>query len=388
MSSPAENLPLPISLINAQELLDEALIELAAAPVWAFDLEFDRDRYSYGFNLCLIQIATPDVVFIIDPLAIADLQPLFREFEHSAALKLCYSCGEDLRLLHSLKCYPTHIADVEIYAKLLNYDKTSMANMLLLLMNVEISKSLQKINWGNRPMSSAQVQYAAGDVIWLMELHRLLVADADEKGVGFFAQQEQILLNEQRYDLTPKTYFLKPNDEKYLSPHRQYVLNAAFAWRDDMARNFNKPAHQIMSEDTLRMFVLDEIGPTAFLDQSGLHPQLRKPLQMKALYAALSQWHAEAANNGLSKKREFLEPTSSPAIREERARNKMLVWQPIQQHIMHKYGENAMRSMLSSTLVDGILNGKTSISQLKPPYKQALIHEAAEVLGVAVSLWQ
>ncbi|HSR37930.1 MAG TPA: hypothetical protein VLL95_03370, partial [Phnomibacter sp.] len=76
---------------------------LRQSTVFAFDLEFDRDRYTYGFDLCLMQVATPEVCFLIDPLSKINLQPLFEVFTLPAIRKLVHCPGEDLRLLHSLQ---------------------------------------------------------------------------------------------------------------------------------------------------------------------------------------------------------------------------------------------------------------------------------------------
>ena len=375
------------TFINSDELLQDAIKKLMAAPVLAFDLEFDRDRYSYGFTLCLVQIATKEDVFIIDPLAIDNLRPLLDCFEQSPAQKLCYSCGEDLRLLHSLNCYPGQVVDVEIFAKLLNYERTSLAAILLELMEVEINKSLQKVNWASRPLTEAQLHYAAGDVVYLMELHSKLVDLASTGGILEFAHQEMTLLNGVRYDMSLKTYFLKPNDERYLSPHAQYVLNAGFVWRDAMARAFNKPTHQIMPEIALRELILENINIYDWLSQRGLHPHLRKESTVRELSANIQLWHQEADLKGLSQKRMVSEYSNTPSTRDLRAAQKIEVWQPIQQHILERFGERTMRFMLSTTQVEAILNGRTPVNQMQPPYRRMLITDATRDLGLDITPW-
>jgi len=378
---------MPVRNISNPPQLDGLLPVLDAAHTWAFDLEFDRDRYSYGFNLCLLQIATPEVVFIVDPIAIDDLEPLYRLFETAKAKKLCYSSGEDLRLLHSLNCFPTNLEDLEIYTKLLNHERTSLSATLQGLLSIELDKSMQKVNWGKRPLSAAHLEYAAADVAHLFALHGLLQSLAAQKQLLPYVQDEMALLNSFRYDMSPKTWFLKPNDERFLSPYQQQVLNKGLMWRDALARKLNKPSFQIMPEDAMRNLVLDDLEPEVFLNEPGLHPQLRKSSTLDALYDALDQWHAEASSQGWSKKKAAFEAGSTPQMREQRARDKATVWQPIQQHLAGRFGEHAMRFLLSSTQVDALLNGRLTLANLQPPYRKALIVEAAAASGADVSAW-
>ncbi|MFN4152481.1 MAG: ribonuclease D, partial [Candidatus Sericytochromatia bacterium] len=119
-----------IEYINNNKLLDSCIKYLSSVNSFAFDLEFDHYRFSYGFNLCLIQIATDKRCFVIDPISKIDLNPLFDLFEDEKILKIVHSSGEDLRLLNQMNCYPKNLFDTDIVTKFLNYDLTSLSAML------------------------------------------------------------------------------------------------------------------------------------------------------------------------------------------------------------------------------------------------------------------
>lgn len=378
--------------ITEQAQLEHCIEKLQGATIVAFDLEFDRDRYTYGFDLCLIQIATPTECFVIDPLAEIHLDPLFRMLENKAIRKLVHCPGEDLRLLHSLKCYPTNLADTEVYAKLLNYEQTSLSNMLTATSGIALNKKLQTSNWGKRPLTDAQLEYAAADVMYLFDLEKKLRNEAIEKGVLEMVEQEFSLLNETVYTLEPKENFIKKNDRQFMSPYDQYVLNELFKYRDALARQKNKPAHQIMPEDVLRLLAYKKIVVADLPAQSGIHPMLRSS---KELLLLANKWdeihqHANAAN--LSKRREGQafseEERKAFEHKKQQLENARLqVFQPIQKWISHKYGEQTMRYILSSTLVNDILRGEAKLSVIKPPYRFALIKQAASELGVDIFPW-
>ncbi|TAD86701.1 MAG: ribonuclease D [Bacteroidetes bacterium] len=379
--------PSAVRTVSNVPQLNAMLPILADASTWAFDLEFDRDRYSYGFNLCLMQIATPEMVWIVDPIAIEDLQPLYRLFETATARKLCYSSGEDLRLLHSLQCFPSQLVDLEIYAKLLNHERTSLAAMLLGLLGIELDKSLQKVNWGKRPLSQAHLNYAAADVAHLFALDEAFQLQAQQQQLAPFVAEEMLHLNGFRHDMSPKTWFLKTSDERFLSPYQQQVLNQGLVWRDAMARKLNKPAFQIMPEEAMRNLILDDLEPDEFLNQPGLHPKVRLPSTLNGLYEALDRWHADATNQGWSKKKTAFELGATPQMRDQRAQQKTTIWQPIQQHLAKQYGEHTMRFLLSSTQIDALLNGKVVVGGLQPAYRKTLILDAARATGADLSAW-
>ena len=61
--------------IDTPSSLDDFCQQLGAAAWIALDTEFLREKTYYP-KLCLLQIATPEVVACIDPIALDDLSPL------------------------------------------------------------------------------------------------------------------------------------------------------------------------------------------------------------------------------------------------------------------------------------------------------------------------
>jgi len=363
-----------LTYITSQPQLDECVATLHQATELAFDLEFDRDRYTYGFDLCLVQIATPENCFVIDPLAEINLETLFRMFENKAIKKLVHCPGEDLRLLHSLNCYPTNLVDTEVYAKLLNYEQTSLSNMLTITSGIALNKKLQTSNWGKRPLTDAQLEYAAADVLYLFALEEKLRKEAIEKNVIDMVDQEFAVLNEIVYTLEPKENFIKKNDRQFMSPYDQYLLNELFKYRDSLARMKNKPAHQIIPETVLRLIAYKKIVVNDLPSQAGIHPMLRNAKELSLLAKRWDDIHKEADAAKLSKRREGQAYTDEERQAFEHNKQqlenaRLQVFQPIQQWIAGKYGEQTMRFILSSTLINDILRGEAisvSIASIFP----------------------
>jgi ribonuclease D len=365
---------------------------LRHSTVFAFDLEFDRDRYTYGFDLCLMQVATPEVCFLIDPLGKIDLQPLFEVFTLPQIRKLVHCPGEDLRLLHSLQCYPVNLVDTEVMAKLLNYEQTSLSNMLLLHCGISIDKKLQTSNWGRRPLSDAQLQYAASDVIYLFELEKKLLALVEEKKVQWAVEAEMLHLNSLRFNLEDRQDFLKKNDRVFMSPYDQYVLNELFRWRDQLARQKNKPAHQIMAEEVLRQVAYGKLPAAQVPAQHGVHPVLKSGEMISKLEQSFKAFHAQAKASGLSRKRAGQGLTEEERMQLEKSKQeteaaKKQIFQPIQQHLCQQWGEHAARFLFSTTLVNDILRGAIRIGFMQPAYRSELVKQAAQHLAIDISPW-
>ncbi|QGW29756.1 ribonuclease D [Phnomibacter ginsenosidimutans] len=382
----------PLLYVTNAAQLQQALQDLHAATVVAFDLEFDRDRYTYGFDLCLIQMATPEACFVIDPLAGLDLKPLYQFFETPGIRKLVHCPGEDLRLLHSLACYPTDLVDTELYAKLLNYEQTSLSNLLQLKCDVQLNKKLQTSNWGKRPLSDGQLHYAAADVIYLFELENILQQEATEKGLMPFVAEEFAQLNTVRYTLEARQNFLKKNDLQFMSPYDQYVLNELLRFRDDLARQKNKPAHQIIPEELVRQIAYRKMEPADILSQHGVHPILKSD---RGVYMLEQQWkkiNAAAHAQQLPRRRNGQPLSEEDRLRFEQKKlaqenAKAHIFQPIQQAIAAKYGEHAQKFLMSSSLVNDWLKGDQRINQLKLNYRKQLIQDVAQEIGVDITAW-
>lgn len=391
MSLPNANAPAtptpPIQFISNQRKLEDCASRLADQPSFSFDLEFDRDRYFYGFTLALVQLATPEQCFVIDPLEDIDLESLYLLFENPDIQKLMHSGGEDIRLLHALQCYPKNLYDTEIPARLLNIEQTSLAASLKEVLGIELQKDQQKSNWLKRPLSREQVQYAANDVLYLYPLQQKLEAEIKVKGLTDLLYSEEAALSLADYTPEVKTWFLKKDDERHLSPYDQHILNALFVFRDKTAQELNKPAYQVMDEQLLRGLAFGDLAPEDLPDAKGLHHRLRSFGFVKDIKQTLQSAKSFAATEKLPTTLQGRTPLTPEqrAARDKGERDKEVLFLPIQQALGQRLGQFAARYLLSNGMVGNIVTGRIRLSDL-PPARQALIRETAAGLGLEGSL--
>jgi ribonuclease D len=379
------------SLIATTEAFHTCIEALRHVPSLAFDLEFDANLRRYGVTLGLIQIALPDDrSFLIDPLVKElDLALLWRLFEDPSIQKLVHSPGEDLRLLHSLGCFPQNVYDTEITARLLDYEHTSLTRMLEGKLNVTISGGQQRSNWLQRPLTHEQIIYAAADALHLHALKRILDEEAAARGLTAFVEDEQAALARARYDKAPRTTFLKPLDERNFSPHQQHILQALLSQRDAWAREANRPLFKVADDSALRAMV--EAGRTPRTENA--KAALVAPYNSDDYAGVLVETYETAAREADARRLSHGAAQRPRMTREQRqareqgARDRTEKFPPVQAALAQEYGTFAARYLLSNTTVESITKGETSLTRMDRPYRRRVILEKAAALGIDLSLY-
>jgi len=381
---------LPVIYVSTAEALNSCIHQLAQADEIAFDLEFDRDNYTYGFTLCLMQIASITHCYLIDPAADLDIAMIFPLLQDPAIQKVVHCSSEDLRLLHSLKCYPVNLVDTELYAKLLNYERTSLGALIQQLFGIELDKKMQKVNWVLRPLRPEQLDYAANDVLYLLPMKAELERQAAGKNILPFLQEENHLLAATIHQLEPKDNFLKKSDLLYLSPYHQYVLNGLFRYRDRIAQEQNKPAHYIMNEETVRNLASNKIKQTDWQYTKGIHPAVKSNEGRDKLFNCINKLRSDAHEKNLSHKRNYPDTPNGHflTVKAKWEQVKASTFTKIQNDIAAHYGEHAMRFIFSTATVNAIVQGQLKIGGIKTPYKQMLVRNTAQKLGIDLTEYE
>ena len=163
----------PIVFIDNESDLIEALEELLLEKIIGIDTEFDW-RNTYYPNLSLIQISTNKKIFLIDYLKLSCMLELKKIFENKKIIKVFHSARSDITVLSccsELKF--SNCFDVQIAEKFLsNEDLKSYAKIVSKYLSIKIDKSETNSNWMRRPFTKSQINYAANDVRFLIEIYK------------------------------------------------------------------------------------------------------------------------------------------------------------------------------------------------------------------------
>ncbi len=375
--------------IDTQEQLDDCTQFLAQQTTLAIDLEFDKNRYRYGFNLCLVQVYAGERCYLIDPLVDGiDLSGLYKVLEDPAVQNVVYSFGEDLRLLHSLGCFPKNTYDLAITLRLLNYPPASLANVLGEQLDVEISKAAQKSNWFTRPLSEKQMDYAACDVLYLFKLQALLEKEVAASGVADWIEEENAYIDTLSYADIDNNVYLKEKDKYGLSEHEYYLFEQLMGFREELAKHYNRPSYQVLDKEYLHELAQRPNQIHRFDKIRGIYKALKNEAFKDRLWANFERYAKESEEQGLSKTENAFKRLSMEENqlrrqhRKERDEIKRKIFKPIQAKIAENQGEQVVTYILGNRLMDDLAEGKTEGLR---DYKRQLIEQYAQELGLDIS---
>jgi ribonuclease D len=242
-----------IQYINRPEQLLPLCEQILQEPWIALDTEFLREKTYYP-KFCLLQIAAPDWVACVDPLAIADLTPLVDAIYNPNITKVLHSCRQDLEIFFQITGkIPGPIFDTQIAAPLLGFQENPGYAMLVSsFLNINLSKAHTRADWTERPLSQDQIQYAADDVIYLCKIYTIMCEQLEKLGrLNWLESDFALLNNPELYQLSPENAWLKIRGKNKLTGRQLSILQALSEWRERTAQTENKPRNWLFPDDML-----------------------------------------------------------------------------------------------------------------------------------------
>lgn len=226
------------------------------AEIMAIDTEFIRTNTFYP-QLALIQVAVdiePHKQFIIDPLAVNDLELFFDRVKDDRCVKVMHAGNEDLEILYQcMGELPCNLIDTQIAASLIG-DPMQMGYSALLYKHfgIEIDKAETRTNWLDRPLTSLQVDYAARDVQYLIGLYQFLMLRIKELQRTTWCQEECARLRSRIFNQKHVHYPLQKLGElKGLHPKEKNKARALALWRENIAQQDDVPRRFVLSDASL-----------------------------------------------------------------------------------------------------------------------------------------
>jgi ribonuclease D len=335
-----------------------AIAQLSRQPVLALDLEFDDNRYTYGLTLCLIQIADAHTCFLIDPFGIKDLQPLWNIIADPAVVKILHSASNDILLLKKLGCQPRNVLDTELAAKLLDYARTSFANMMAVVLDVEIDKSYQVSNWNTRPLVAAQLLYAANDVVYLHPLQDVLLGQIRALGRLSWLEEECRLLEliEQK-DQTDR--YLKMRGADRLTYYELFMLKQLYDFRDQLAFQLNKPSGSVIPTEVLvNMAVAPPLQFSDWQSTKGMMGRIKDHQTFKDFRQVVQQAQEQARQENIPHTRPLRPRRPDYLVTREEAESRKAHLLPLRSRLAELYGENVALIILPQGVVNEYAEGK------------------------------
>ena len=219
----------------------------------AIDLEFIREN-TYAPQLALIQIAVSDTCAIVDPLTVHDLSPLLEALTDTETLKVLHAAGQDIEVLHwHADILAKPLFDTQVAASIAGLgEQLSYGRLVDALLGVSLTKGESYSDWLRRPLLPSQTKYALDDVRYLLPMHDRLSRRLEEMGrVSWAADECRKFTNPALYERDPQTLYRRIRHGKNLPSQGLAVLRELAIWRDDEARQRNRPVGRILSNEAL-----------------------------------------------------------------------------------------------------------------------------------------
>lgn len=243
-----------MDLITTTESLDDACARLATERFVTVDTEFLRET-TYWPKLCLIQLAGEDELVLIDALAPGlDLTPFFRLMADTRVLKVFHAARQDIEIVwHRAALIPTPVFDTQVAAMVLGFgDQISYDQLIQRLVGVTIDKSHRFTDWSRRPLSEAQLSYAAADVLHLRPAYEKLFQKLEKRDrISWVDDEMRVLTSPDTYRLEPDMAWMRFKG-RTRKPSELAVLMELAAWREREAQARDVPRGRILKDEIIQ----------------------------------------------------------------------------------------------------------------------------------------
>jgi len=242
-----------VHLVLDAPALERAVANCATQPVVALDTEFMRVRTFYA-RPALFQLCDGRHCYLIDPLAIEDLAPLAALLGNASVLKIMHSCSEDLEVCERrLGVLPEPLLDTQVMAAFCGHGlSVGYQRILAEEFTLVVEKSETRTDWLQRPLSEAQLRYAAEDVAHLPALYQRLAERLHTRPGRLEWVHEDCaeLLARFRARGASADYRAIAGAWR-LDARRLAVLRALYAWRERTAREKDLPRGWVVPDAVL-----------------------------------------------------------------------------------------------------------------------------------------
>ncbi len=265
------------------------------------DTEFIRER-TYWPQLALVQIAIGGsaagvghsgsgtegtdpgggAILLVDPLAPGMADALAPMLADPAILKVMHSASEDLvAFKHACGVVPKPLFDTQQAAALagigggLGYQK-----LVEQLTGVTLTKGETRSDWLRRPLSPAQLEYAADDVRHLFAMHDALDGLLGQLGRREWLTEDAVRTVFNAENEAPERWpHLSIRSAQFLDRNAQGRLLRLLRWRDVYARDNDRPRTWILDNELAVALARNvPVDSAALQAQLDAHPKAPRKL--------------------------------------------------------------------------------------------------------------
>jgi ribonuclease D len=227
--------------------------QIAKSNVFGFDTEFVSEE-SFRPELCLVQVATPEDLFVFDAIAIGSLGAFWDLVTDGKRNVIVHAGREEIRICQHLSGKaPARLFDIQVAAGLIGIGyPAGYGTLVQTFAGTRLSKQETLTDWRIRPLTAEQITYAFDDVRYLLQCHEKISARLLELDRMDWAEEEFA-------DLQARSNLDEPIGERWrrvkgtggFDRKRLAMVREIVAWREEFAAKRNRPPRAILRDDLI-----------------------------------------------------------------------------------------------------------------------------------------
>lgn len=243
----------PAEYIDHDRDLRRLVDQLSAEPQIAFDTE-SNSLYAYRERVCLVQISTRQQDYILDPLRIGDMAPVGQLLADPRIEKVFHAAEYDLMCLkRDYGFVLNNLFDTMVAARICGLKQVGLGRLLADFLGVEMDKSHQRDDWGQRPLTEDGLRYAQMDTHYLLPLRDCLANELERAGrtaeaLETFVEATDVPAAEHGFD--PDGYW-KIGIPADLTRRQMAILRELYLLRERLAEERDCPPFKVFSDKVM-----------------------------------------------------------------------------------------------------------------------------------------
>ncbi|UUS58900.1 MULTISPECIES: HRDC domain-containing protein [unclassified Acinetobacter] len=237
--------------IQNQPDLNSVLNLMDQSSIYGLDTEFIKVDTLWP-KLGLFQINVQNQVYLLDGTTL-DLSQFWQKL-FAAQQNIFHACSEDIDLIYHYAQHKSleNVFDTQVGMSFLGHGlQVSYQNALKTMLNVDIDKDQTRSDWLARPLSAEQLNYAANDVHYLMNLSHTIQNELAAKSLLNCVLEDCKNLT---YEIGTETpiHMLYHDIGNYRHSRRQLMqIQQLAVWREQMVKALNQPRSFILKNLTI-----------------------------------------------------------------------------------------------------------------------------------------
>lgn len=240
------------TLVDHDDQLPELIETIGKADLVGMDTEFVAED-CYLPDLCLLQVSTRETVFIVDPKQLSDVTPVWELLVSPDRQVIVHAGREEILFAYRAtgKSIP-RLFDIQVAIGLLGGEyPASYGKLLQRVLGETVPKGETRTNWRRRPLTTAQLDYAALDVLHLPEVYDRLTSELIERGRLEWLEDELQSRQAQLLDTFEQEGWHRLSGVQSLHGKQLAIVRELWLWRDERARTKDMPARRVLRDDLI-----------------------------------------------------------------------------------------------------------------------------------------